>query len=270
MFRSNGPEWLKAIDQLYHLAHAQLADPYLAVVFGVSDGDSLFPAVVCTIVWAVEHGKQAMLGVPESNLTGGNWETNTNGGFDATLFAAGTSNQLDFTVTPEQQPHSPFGTVHRLVEQHLKTEMNESLKFVDVLLQQTGLSEAIVAPIEHFMGLAEGEAAKLPKDRPPTLPERQLVLWFAKKATQALERYVLLILFHHFVRFVQEQRQVMSVMQVDFSFAEHIASLPGVLTLLDDLDPWEGRADRSPLSPFSVAASANMRWRTRNWIATIG
>merc|ERR1711991_1289490 len=125
--------------------------------------------------------------------------------------------------------------------------------------QQTGLRDAIVVPIEYYMHLAEEEAARL--GTTATLPQRQLLLWYCQKAAQALERYVLLVLFHHFVRFVQEQRQVMSVMQVDFSFAEHIASLPGVAALLDDLDPWEGRPDSNPISPFSVCLTPEMRWR---------
>jgi hypothetical protein len=62
---------------------------------------------------------------------------------------------------------------------------------------------------------------------------------------------------------------MMSVMQVDFSFAEHIASL-GLLPLLEDIDPWEGRVESCPLSPFAVSLTADMRWRSRCWVATIG
>jgi hypothetical protein len=101
--RTTGDVWLKGVDQLYHLAHEQLADPFLAVVFGVSDSDSIFAALICTIVWAVEHGKDAMLGVPESRSHEG-WDSNAGSAiFDAGVFATAGSRTnaqqaMEFTI----------------------------------------------------------------------------------------------------------------------------------------------------------------------------
>ena len=129
-------------------------------------------------------------------------------------------------------PVSPFAAVCRLVRLHPRLELHQSVTFIDRLLDQIGCASALHGSIQRHMTQAE------------TFAKNQQVnaaSWHALQATQRLERYIVLILFHNFVKFVQEKRQVMSMMSVDFSFREHLMSLPIVMRILATLDPWEGQ-----------------------------
>lgn len=264
VFPSSGNEWLRFVDQLYVLAHEQFGDPYLAVVFGVSDVESVFHAALCSIVWVLEHGKSSMLGIPEATDTAWAAEANATNRSLTDIF---TSN-VDFNATSATAPPpSNYAVMNRLVEENKRIDLLESLRFVDTLLVQLRIRDALIGPIDFHTEAAELAAAAPDADSPD---KRALITWHARKAAQALERYAIMVLFHHFVRFTQEKRQVMSMMQVDFSFAEHITSMPHVVHLLDHIDPWEGRTDYSPLPPFAVGLHRDMRWRRRHWVSTIG
>jgi len=317
VFRSFNLEWLRFLDQLYLMTKEQfVADPHIALVFGVSGPDSVMYGLVSLMVWLVEQRKTRMIIDPngtmavaeernvddfaglalgergarrrsESSSSSSSSESGTESPSDDDEDVAAASDTVRSSTTRsagipthpssfhsmrrEKEPVSPFPVVCRLVAENKRLRLKHAVRFVDALLRMTNTRETIVGTIEKHMAKATQLAEEWPKNRSPNLIERDAAMHHTVLAARALERYILLVLFFQFATFVQEKQQVMSVMQLDFSFVEHITSHPHLLQMLEELNPFEGYdSETSPDLPFSTQLARDFRWRRRLWVTTIG
>ena len=284
MLPTFGTEFFATVDAYHKAAHDAFSDPTTHVVVGVSSADSLFCGALIAITWAFETAaakeekeKAALAAAAEAQsrnetpaTTKAVSHSNPYEKLTADLSTSKGEDCDDDSSEDDSAPHasqpndpsaaSPFAGIQRLARENPRLDLRKCIEFVDNVLQRMGMRTSLYDSIELCMRSAQYadsvEAARA----------------WAQYATCALERYITLILFYAFLRVVQEQRAMMSVMQIDsFSFRQFMTSRPELQRVVDDLNPWEGRSEFCcPIGIYDAALRGAFRWRRNYWMHGIG
>jgi hypothetical protein len=166
-------------------------------------------------------------------------------------------------VVSKAKPLEELPALKRLIAENPRLDLKDAITTVHNILLQSEAEEVI-----YYSIMKHREAATHP-------PSRQSGVDDAVQAVCSFERYVLLLLFQCFLMVTQEQRAMMSVMQLGdkSSFKDFLVSNAKLMLFLNSLDPWEGleAGGESPaaVSPFSNLLSSAFRWRRADWMPNL-